>query len=231
MRWVLYKSTRVAEVIEFYQIYYNDYQKSSLFPFAIPYFNEGLTVFFENAIIKDIVPSSNADRIAVCSWKLKNKMRWRVKSRQELTLSRLYSDYEVASFTSNTNHHKMLAFADIHHPGFYDTLKMIADQVGFPMPYEVKDPIYQNSFCARTDIYKDYVKNYLSPAMWVMENVKPIHDRCMKDANYQGLTSDALSPTMMKLKTGIGYYTMHTFLLERLFSIYCHNHKIKVTYL
>lgn len=221
----------MAQVIEFYQIYYNDYQKSSLFPFAIPYYNEGLTVFFENAIIKDIVPNSKADKISVCSWKLRKKMQWRIKSKEPLTEDRLLTSYDVASFTSNTANHKMLAFADKHHPGFIDIFKMIAQEVGFTMPLEVKEPIYQNSFCARADIYKDYVKTYLTPAMWVMENVKPIHARCMMDANYQGLTSDALSPTMMKLKTGIGYYTMHAFLLERLFSIYCHNHKIKVTYL
>ena len=99
---------------ELHQIYYKEEQKSKLYPFAIPYFNDDLTIFFENVPIRDIVRASNADKIAVCSWKLSQKVR----IIHPVTEARLNSDYEVLAFTRNSRRHTMIAMAKQWHRVF-----------------------------------------------------------------------------------------------------------------
>lgn len=217
---------------ELTQIIYDESQRAACYPFAKIYFNNTLTVFFENTIIVDVVSTSQADKIAVCSWKLKEKMRWYIGTPRPITETLLNSDYEVMSFTKNTKHHQMLAAADRWHPGFRETLKKICESIGVKTPGEVRIPIYQNHFSARREIYQDYVKNYLSPAMEVIKNDHHINKLAMADSNYSLL--DKSSPeklNALKEKIGIPYYPMVPFLLERLFSVYVHNNKIKVDHL
>lgn len=214
------------------QIYYEDYQLKEIYPFAEPYFNKPLTIFFENEIIKDLVLASTDEKIGVCSWKLRSKMRWNLRRPRPLTQEVIETDYDVLCFTGNTENHKMLGIADRWHPGFRDSMTKILSKLGMPVPFEVKTPIYQNSFMAKREIYQDYVKNWLSPAMDVMTNDLECNALAMQDSKYSQLAKkDAASPEYLMSKIGIPYYPMSPFLLERLFSIYCHNNKIKVTQL
>jgi hypothetical protein len=221
----------MAEKVEFYQIYFRDEQKSAIYPFAKPYFNERLTIFFENSVIKDLVLASEAEKIAVCSWKLREKFRYYIGKRRELTVEVLESDYDVLSFTKNTSQHTMLHAADKWHVGFRLTMKRILDEVGIKMPGEVRTPIYQNHFSARREIYQDYVKTYLSPCMEVMSNHPEIKEMVLVDSNYSSLNKAGATPEYLKEKIGVPFYPIAPFLLERLFSIYVFNEKINVTWL
>lgn len=214
------------------QIYYEDYQLKEIYPFAEPYFNKPLTIFFENEIIKDLVLASTDEKLGVCSWKLKQKMRWNILQPRPLTQDVLETEYDVLCFTGNSKKHQMLEIADRWHPGFRESLRKILSKIGIQVPFEVKTPIYQNSFMAKLEIYQDYVKNWLSPAMDVMTSDPECHALAMQDSKYSQLAKkDAASPEYLMSKIGIGYYPMAPFLLERLFSIYVHNNKIKVTQL
>jgi hypothetical protein len=214
---------------ELWQIWYQDSQKVECFPFANLYFNEKLTIFFENDPIVRLVTTTKAEKIAVCSWKLRQKMRLRVGKRGKLTEEALNSNYEVLSFTSNTKYHRMLAAAEAWHPGFKPAMQKICDQIGVTLPGEVRSPIYQNHFSARADIYLDYVNTYLQPAMEAMIWFSDLHQIVMQDSHYSELSNQ--NPDHLKDKIGVPYYPLAPFLLERLFSIYCHNKKINVTYL
>lgn len=219
----------MAAILDFYQIYYDEAHLKEIFPFAIPYKNEGLTVFFENVPIKNLVLSSNSEKISVCSWKLRQKLKWYIGKPRELTLELLKSDYEVMSFTKNTRHHRMLAAADQWHPGFLKIFDKILSAIGVKRTLEVKIPIYQNHFSAQTRIYKDYVTRYLSPAMEVMTNEKEISELCFQDSKYSALSK---APTEhIHAQLGINYFPLHPFLLERLFSVYCQNEGINITHL
>lgn len=214
------------------QIYYKDEQKSACYPFADLHFNDRLTIFFENSIIKDLVLASKDEKIAVCSWKLKEKMRWNVCSPRELTQDVLETDYEVLSFTCNTKGHGMLYAAERWHKGFTETMTKILDSIGQKMPGEVKRPIYQNHFSAKLGIYQDYVNRWLSPAMEVMTNDPKINKMVMHDSNYSQLAKDSAAKSeWLQEKIGVPFYPLAPFILERLFSIYIHNNKIPVTWL
>lgn len=217
------------EMTEFYQIYYDDKQLKTMYPFAIPYKNEGLTVFFENEVIKKLVTESKADKISVCSWKLKLKMPWYIGRPREITQELLESEYEVMSFTRNTENHRMLSAAALWHPGFIGTFDKILAAIGVRRSGDVKVPIYQNHFSAKATVYKDYVSSYLIPAMDAITNDKEINALAMADSKYSDLTHQ--SAVHLKEKLGISYYPLVPFLLERLFSVYVHNNKIRVTHL
>lgn len=225
--------------LDFFQIIYKEEHRTALFrgkpviyPFAKVHFNHNLTHFFENTVIKELVLASTADKISVCSWKLIEKMPWNVCAPRDLTEDVLKTDYDVLSFTCNTKHHSMMAAAEKWHAGFRSLMTKILTAIGEKTPSDVKNPIYQNHFSASSQVYKDYVNTCLIPAMEVMDSNEEINTLCWKDSNYSQLAKDkAATREYLQEKIGVPFYPMFPFLLERLFSIFCHNKKIRVTYL
>lgn len=217
---------------ELIQIIYDERQRASCLPIAKVYFNETLTIFFENEVIRELVSTSQANKIAVCSWKLKEKLKWYIGRPRPITQELLESEYDIMSFTKNSKHHQMLYAADKWHPGFKSTFSKILSAIGKNCPSEVKIPIYQNHFSAKTKIYQDYINTYLIPAMEVMKNDAEINKLVMVDSNYAQLDrTPAEKLKNLKEKIGIDYYPLAPFLLERLFSVYVHNNKLNVTWL
>lgn len=221
--------------MQFYQIYFHESQKQNMWPFAIPYYNDGLTIFFENEVIVKLVTETKADKIAVVSWKLKNKIKWNLappRRPEELTEEVLNNDYDVLPLTRNSRYHQMLAAADQNHPNFRSTMTKIVEGIGKIMPFEVKVPIYQNAFSAKREIYQDYVNDYLIPVMELVKSDPEIYKLATVDSNYTTLTrKDCLSATELQERIGMPYYPLIPFILERLFSVYIENKKIKVTWL
>jgi len=214
------------------QIYYAEEQKAHCFPFADLYYNQKLTIFFENEPISRLVMASEDEKLAVCSWKLRQKLRWYIGKPRELTQEVLNSDYEVLSMTKNSQNHQMLASADRHHKGFKVAFQKICDHIGLKVPGEVKIPIYQNHFSAKIEIYRDYVSNFLKPAMDFMTNNEEMNRMAMADSNYSQLSrNSAATSEYLQQQIGVSYYPLAPFLLERLFSVYVQNKRIKVTWL
>ncbi len=215
----------MAEQIDFYQIIFHEEHKNKLFPFAKPYFNQTLTPFFENSVIKKLVLESEADKIAVCSWALKSKLRLNLRP---LTENVLLEDFDVLSFTRSSKFHKMLASAEVWHPGFTELLTKIMQKAVGLTPKNPKYPIYQNAFCAKSQVYKKYVNEFLIPCMEVME--KDVKKECWQDSNYTKLKREPLTDKAKK-DLGVGYYPMHPFICERFFSQWLEKQNLNVQYL
>lgn len=213
------------------QIIYDENQRPALYPFSDVYFNHGLTIFFENDVIRQLVPVAESEKLAVCSHKLREKMRWYIGKPRELTQNVLETDYEVLSFTKNSQRHQMLASMYQHHKGSKEAMTKLCDHLGLSIKYEIKNPIYQNHFSAKIEIYRDYVLNFLSPAMDYMLNDPEMYKMATVDSNYSALSKNGIKPQYLQDKIGFPYYPLSTFLLERLFSVYCQNKKINVTWL
>lgn len=214
------------------QIYYEEEQKVHCFPFARLHFNDRLTVFFENSVIKDLVLAAESEKLAICSWKLKQKLRWYIGKHRELTQEVMDSDYDVLSFTRNSASHQMLAAANKYHKGFKEGMQKICDHIGLKVPGEVKQPIYQNAHSSRLDIYRHYVTRYLSPAMQFMIEDKEMNKIAISDSNYSQLNkANTVTSEYLMSKIGLPYYPLSPFILERLYSIFVQNEKLKVTYL
>lgn len=172
---------------------------------------------------------SKAKNTAVCSWRLKEKLRWYIGKPRELSPELLDGDYEVMAFTKNSRSHEMLAFAEASHAGFTDMFRRILGAIGKAWPFEVKIPIYQNHFSARTDIYRHYVTDWLRPAIEAMTSDKELNAMIMRDANYSRLSGS--DGSWLRAHIGIPYWPYAPFLLERLFSVFCQHEQIKIEHL
>lgn len=210
-----------------YQIYYEEKQLSKILPFAIPFYNPTLTIFFENTVIKELVSKSEAEKIGVCSWKLGDKMRKHHLDRLKINND---SGFHVLSLTRNSDRHQMLAMANAWHPGFMKTIRLIWEKLGLKIPGEAKNPIYQNHFIAKTSIYKDYVDNFLSPAMELTEKDEEVHNLMVQPSGYTKLNRQA-DPKSVKTKLGLDDYPLAPFILERCPSLYFQLKGYKISYL
>jgi hypothetical protein len=220
----------VNQAFEFFQIYYAEKQKEKIFPFAIPYYNEGLTIFFENSVIKDLVLGTTAERIGVCSWKLAEKLRSRVGLRVPLTEEILNSDYSILSLTKNSKKHQMLANLYQWHPKSKETLALLWQKLGFKLPGEVKNPIYQNHWIGKTEIAKDYVENFLNPAMELTLRNEELNSLMLQPSGYGNLSRGA-DLKSVKEKLGLLDYPLAPFILERCFSCFAQIKNYRITYL
>lgn len=217
---------------ELYQIFWNDNQLPNLYPFAIPFKNEGLTVFFENEVISRLVPVSTAERIGVASHALRQKIGGGIPMREEFTEKTLERDFEVLYLGRRSPEEKMLFRLDQWHPGARAILNLVFEKLGLSHPAEPKNPIYQNHFVAKREIYQDYVGSFLIPAMNLMETDEQISKLVNVDSGYYKL-KPPFGDYAQRVKKFLGtdYAPLHAFILERCFSCWINNKPIKVTYL
>ena len=215
---------------EIYQLFYNDAQKEKLFPFAIPHRTEGLTIFFENHWIKELVLASKAEKVGVCSWKLRDKLRRNVGLMKSITADMLGGDYQVLSLTKNSKKHTMLAHLYQWHPKSKQAMECLWSKLGMKLPGEVRNPIYQNHYLAKGEIYKDYVNNFLSPAMGLIEKDEELNNLMIQPSGYGRLSREA-DLRSVKEKLGMNDYPLAPFILERCPSCYYQMKDVNVTYL
>lgn len=213
-----------------YQIYYAEEQKTKCFPFATLHFNPSLTIFFENAVIADLVMATEADKIGVVSWKLQDKLKMRVGMRKPLTLEALNSDYDVLAFTRNSQRHQMLGMANVWHKEFIPTIRLLWEKLGYKMPGEAKQPVYQNAYSAKREIYQDYVQNFLIPAMELTLNDQEMYYKMIQPSGYSKLQRGC-DVKSVKEKLGMLDYPLAPFILERCIALWLTMKRINVTYL
>jgi hypothetical protein len=215
---------------DLYQIFYQEKQKESLFPFAIPYENKDLTIFFENSVISKLVQESKSDKIGVCSWKLASKMKNRVGLRTPLTVDVINSEYDILSFTKNSKKHTMLANLYHWHKSSKEAMALLWEKLGHKLPGEVKNPIYQNAYSAKSEIYRDYVENFLAPAMELIEKDEELNKLMTQPSGYSKLSREA-DIKSVKTKLGMTDYPLAPFILERCPACWFQMKGVKVNYL
>lgn len=116
-----------------------------------------------------------------------------------------------------------LQFTEFQHPGFMSLFTKICADLNL----EVREPkaiVWSNFFLAKKSIYTRFVNEIIKPAIELMET--KYKEEAFKDADYKS----GASPEKLKELTGMEYYSLHTFVLERLLSIYLENHP-EITFL
>jgi hypothetical protein len=215
---------------QLYQLYYKDEHKTKLFPFSIPVKTEGLTIFFENYWIAELVKASNSEKIGITSWKLRDKLRRNVGLAKTLTEKDINGDYQVLSLTRNSKKHQMLAHLYQWHPSSKPAMALLWQKLGYKLPGEAKNPIYQNAFCGKTEVYKSYVANFLSPAMDLINTDEQLHELMIAPSGYGRLSREA-DVKSVKEKLNMLDYPLCPFVLERCPSLWFDMNKIPITYL
>lgn len=215
--------------LQFYQNYYDDSQLEFIYPFAIPHKNYELTRFFENSVIADLVPKSNADYVAVCSWRLAQKRQdgsTPLVLRNQLGLSEekiLGHDFDVAVLCPVK--HKDIVNKLVLWHGENATNAVDALRKFIRVPDEVEHVIYQNHFIARGSIYKDYVKTCLLPCMDFMASYSEDgRDVFFEDSGYISRKKNASPEEIKRIQKAFkrNDWPIAPFILERLFSLWIH---------
>lgn len=212
----------MAPELDFFQIYYKEDQLSELYPFATPYKNENLSLYFENSVISELVPKSQAKRISVCSWRLQQKRGGLFRVSKSLNYDDLIDDYDVAIITPRSPAHKPLRMAGMWHGKAWDNaLRELRSFI--KIPKELKYAIYENHFVATREVYHRYVKECLDPCISFMSS-RPVF---FADSNYHTRKS-ADEVAAYKRLTGRNDWPMAPFVLERLFSIWVDSQDLKI---
>jgi len=123
-------------------------------------------------------------------------------------------DSDVVIFCKQISNY--FEWTEQQHPGFMDLFIKVCQKLKLVIPPEYP-VVYSNFFAAKKEVYYEYV-TLLKKAILVLHSPE-IKELAWKDANYKtGLSSEDL-----KKYTGLDHYTFHTFILERLMSIWIVN--------
>lgn len=230
--------------LEFIQCYYKDEHLSELYPFCVPHYCEELTPYFENSNIARVVPLLKADYLSLCSWRLKSKRRTGATEvilyhlGYDLTEEKiLNNDFDIAILCPFDPYHDTIGFADSSHNYPYRQWdKAIAEFKNFiHVPDKlIGNAIYYNHFIARREIYQEYVKDCLAPAISFMEGKEvfrlPSGYREKKERMTRG--TNEVQETLAKLSAYRGYpvldWEIGVFILERLFRIWIEGKPFKI---
>ncbi len=218
--------------LSFHQIYFQDEQKDKLYPFATPYKNETFSLLFENDVIARLVPESTADLISVCSWRLAQK---RGEGAAESILKRngsfnlteekiLSSDFDIAILTPRNHKDIVEKLILWHGPVAREALDVLNTFIR--IPNIVEHAIYENHFIARKEIYQDYVKNCLAPAIQFMSDISR-NSIFMQDSGYIQKKKDPKEVEAYQKASGRKDWPIAPFILERLFCIWANKKGFK----
>lgn len=204
-----------------YQIYFEPEQKQFLSPLTIHYFNDKLSPFFENDVIIDLYNKGRiqeADYFGIVSWRIEQKNHLSLN-----LLNNINTDANIYGFKNAVIRHHVLPMGSQYHQHFGVLFNQLLINLG--LDFNALAPVvtagfYQNAVIAHRDIYLDYVKNWLIPSMQFIQTCT--------DQNFQKLLKSDPMYTLYppgrreKLEAHIGtpHYQYHTFILERLWSVY-----------
>lgn len=202
--------------IDLFQVCYKEEQREKCYPFAKVFFNDADPgLFFENSIIAQLVPFSDADIIGVASWRLADKradgpvpiiLKNKIGLSEDVIRN---TDFDVAVLTPRSHkdvRNKLLVWHNCH-----NALKEF-DRF-FRIPETVSNVIYENHFLARAEIYKAYVSDCLLPAISFMEGKEVF----ASDSGYAGKLKKGREVEEYRAKTGRADWPIAPFILERLF--------------
>ena len=203
--------------MKIYQLYYNDKSKANCFDesehFKCFQFKEKedlkVNPYFENKQIRGLISKGDFkddEYVGILSHKFTRKTGFEYKHLQEIDFKK-----DVVSFFRHVRSEKVLFNLDRWHKNGNKCLNSIlwglgrADMIGVT-PDSV---IYQNHFLAKGSVYKDYVNEWLIPAMDMCEEDSKLKSLLWEDAGYNIAIKD------------FGFdFPHHTFILERLPMLY-----------
>jgi len=205
-------------MIHLYQIYFNEYSYNNCLKKDVTlYYNEHLHESYENAAIVDIIDNyckgiSSKDYIGIFSHAFLTK----AGKGQAHDFSKLGCEIELEkadclSFFKSKKKQKIFHNeAAVYYNSLFDEMCNLLN-----LPYHSKITprfiIMQNAFILRHDLYKDYVSNYLKPAIKLLCN--------------SGTELQSKAAKVAPHKSSGKQCTYVPFLLEKLISAYLHLNK------
>ncbi len=219
-------------MVKVHQIYFDAESHLSLEPEYIPYCNNPTTIFFESEVMCKLVERGahkNCDYFGVVSHKLRNKIKgskmWgRTIANQSLRdfTPKEFESYirvagaDIASFATHPPH-QVFPWAERYHKGICRAADLLIRKLNYRIYYDAKSfqVIYFNYFVAKPQIYEDFVKTLLRPAIRIMKCDPDVHALCKVNSHYRFPMPEAVTK-----QTGYDYWPLFPFIAERLINLY-----------
>jgi len=184
---------------------------------------EQKSYLFEWNVTIDIIDNKELkEYLGIFSWKFDLKTGFSQKFLNKVFLENKYNEYDFINLAHRqwSTTEEYLRFSYKQHPKLEDLLNKVLSFLKVNKVYNKHDYTYSNFFIMKSEYWKDYVENWVKPAIAFMEE----NQEYSQNANYvSGLPADKL-----KEYTGLDFYTYHTFVLERLILYYIANKQLKV---
>lgn len=229
-----------------FQIYYEHSQAENLLPGFIPYFNTHTDIFLESSVISRIEKENrhlNYNWLGVFSHKVNKKLiqdsmygDFNFKRIEYMCNHRSAQDYDILApkpsrypWENVRKHHQPREQHAAKHlwRGFdvlLQKLKIPNLNNGNYLDKEL-NMIYTNSFVAKKQVMRDFIESMLDPAIKLIETDEELHRLCRNDANYNRPV-----PENFTKFTGMTYWPVAPFILERMINTYIFTHNKKVLY-
>lgn len=184
---------------------------------------EQKSYLFEYNPIIDVVNNLSPDTeyLGVFSWKFPTKTGFSKNILYKSLNHYKYKEYDILNISKSywKDTKEYLYFSYKYHPKLEELIKKLLIHLDKDIYPDDQHYVYSNFFLMKTDLWKDYIENWIKPAIEFMDN----DPEYFEDAKYiTGLSSEKL-----KELTGLDYYTYHTFVLERLILFYVTNKQLK----
>lgn len=209
------------------QVYFDEQSKSNCLDNVELIYNDKCTPYFENKIIVDNIDKNTEDYFGVFSPHFKYKiLPVAGMSRMSYEYIKTQLDSDVISFFKHHRTKNMIKQAEEYHPRFTIGMELLLSAIGVDLNLnlDTRFIVYQNHFVAKKEVYNDYVENWLKPAIVAMEDKdnSELQNILWQDSNYHKKKNMS---DRLKRDLGVNYYPYHTFILERLFSLYLNKNK------
>jgi hypothetical protein len=215
-----------------YQIYYKQEQLGGLEQEYIPFYNEKTTIYFESKIMVDLINQGKhkgCDYFGVLAPAFRKKIKqtkfWgpTIANRSKRAFSPKEFEKYVNSFKPDIatlcSHqpHAVFPIAERFHKGISRAVIKIIEKLKYKVYWDIKSNIviYFNYFVARPQVYEDYIKSLLEPAIHLMEHDPEVKKLVNINSHYKKPVTPEL-----KAQTGYDYYPLHAFICERLINLY-----------
>lgn len=173
-----------------------------------------------NILNNNIYDVNNYKYTGIFSWKFSLKSR--ISERELYRAIDDEHDVYIFVYPHFNNGKDYFDFSEKVHNGLLSLLSLLCKRLNLEYTDSPEHVVYSNFVIINTQLYKTFINDIIIPAIILLET--EFKELAWKNSKYPGLPAEKL-----KYYTGLDYYPMHTFVLERLMSIYLHNHKyIKV---
>lgn len=209
-----------------WQTYYKPNQIRNLYGFTKPLdVTERVTPYFENTyILEKFAENGDDPYFGVLSQAMVNKSRYSEEDIQRY-MARKYDVYVLNRHTLDKRGRFINATSRLH-PNFAPLFDWLLEEIGHAYDWRKEHHLYPsvqfNYIVCKSDIYGEYIETYLQPAVNAMEAATgEIRELLWSDARYKPRYM-SVEETQQKFTRlmGVPHYPHHTFLLERLWSVF-----------
>lgn len=214
-------------MVNIWQNYFDEATKKACNPAWNHYDNsEGLTEFFENTVIVDLIKRGEhykEDYFGLFSHDVEESIPFKSIDNKRFSphhLEEVIKNHpaDAYGFALRRQNENISLQAERYHPGFNDIMDQVLEACGYKLPPKLDHIILFNLMVCSGEFWGDYYHKMLKPAMEALKDIPEAYN----DSRYQLIGRPMTPEKEARFIKAFGkpYYPFHPFICERLASIF-----------